>query len=278
MAMNKMPIQGNPVFRSDLFLKQDTRYYNPTVSVWLSVDPLAHKYPSMSSYVFTGNNPVLFVDPDGNSFIIAGNKEARNYTFNQLRKAMKREGIKLEMNDNGVLSYTLTKKNKTLSSPIEIFLHVIDNNKYEVTMTAQETNQGYGFVMNGGAFMGSEYDESTGIAKVNQRVNPYFFGAVEDILGNRGTFMLHEANEAASLAIMTSIFQEDIAPNSSHYHEAHSNRLLSTSHPDVLREFIDQFGNRHDDDPGIYGLEAKMIKWYVQDYNGVNQLVETLER
>ncbi len=41
------------------------RYYDPKVSVWLSVDPLAHKYPSFSPYVFTGNNPIMLVDPDG---------------------------------------------------------------------------------------------------------------------------------------------------------------------------------------------------------------------
>ena len=34
-------------------------------SVWLSMDPLASKYPSMSPYVFTGNNPIMLVDPDG---------------------------------------------------------------------------------------------------------------------------------------------------------------------------------------------------------------------
>lgn len=42
------------------------RYYDPKVSVWLSVDPLAHKYPSMSPFIFTDNNPVMLVDPDGN--------------------------------------------------------------------------------------------------------------------------------------------------------------------------------------------------------------------
>jgi RHS repeat-associated protein len=45
------------------------RYYNPRVSVWLSVDPLAEKYPSMSSYVYTGNNPVIYIDPDGKAFV-----------------------------------------------------------------------------------------------------------------------------------------------------------------------------------------------------------------
>jgi RHS repeat-associated protein len=45
------------------------RYYNPTMSVWLVVDPLAHKFPHQSPYVFTDNNPIMFVDPDGRQAI-----------------------------------------------------------------------------------------------------------------------------------------------------------------------------------------------------------------
>jgi RHS repeat-associated protein len=47
------------------------RYYNPQVSVWLSVDRLASKYPNSSPYVFTGNNPILYVDPNGDSLDVA---------------------------------------------------------------------------------------------------------------------------------------------------------------------------------------------------------------
>ncbi len=43
------------------------RYYNPSVSRWLSVDPLAEKYTSFSPYNFTLNNPVRLVDFDGRS-------------------------------------------------------------------------------------------------------------------------------------------------------------------------------------------------------------------
>ncbi len=32
---------------------------------WLSLDPLAAKYPSMSPYNFVANSPILFIDPDG---------------------------------------------------------------------------------------------------------------------------------------------------------------------------------------------------------------------
>jgi len=45
------------------------RYYNSDISVWLSVDPLADKYPSMSSYMYTAGNPVMLIDPDGRKII-----------------------------------------------------------------------------------------------------------------------------------------------------------------------------------------------------------------
>jgi len=39
------------------------RYFDG--NVWLSVDPLAHKYPNVGSYVYCMANPVKYVDPDG---------------------------------------------------------------------------------------------------------------------------------------------------------------------------------------------------------------------
>ena len=41
------------------------RYYNSSLSIWLSVDPMSDKYPSTSPYTYCGNNPVRLVDPDG---------------------------------------------------------------------------------------------------------------------------------------------------------------------------------------------------------------------
>ena len=42
-----------------------SRYYNSDLSIWLSVDPMAHKYPSLSPYVYCANNPIKLVDPNG---------------------------------------------------------------------------------------------------------------------------------------------------------------------------------------------------------------------
>ena len=41
------------------------RHYHPTLSIWLSVDPMSDKYPSTSPYVYCGDNPVRLVDEDG---------------------------------------------------------------------------------------------------------------------------------------------------------------------------------------------------------------------
>jgi RHS repeat-associated protein len=41
------------------------RYYDSGLSIWLSVDPMSDKYPSMSPYNYCANNPVILVDPDG---------------------------------------------------------------------------------------------------------------------------------------------------------------------------------------------------------------------
>ena len=41
------------------------RYYHSDLSVWLSVDPLADKYPGWSPYNYCLNNPIKLVDPNG---------------------------------------------------------------------------------------------------------------------------------------------------------------------------------------------------------------------
>jgi len=41
------------------------RYYDSRIGRWLSVDPLASKYPGWSPYNYTVNNPLRFVDPYG---------------------------------------------------------------------------------------------------------------------------------------------------------------------------------------------------------------------
>ncbi|MBK7344354.1 MAG: RHS repeat-associated core domain-containing protein [Saprospiraceae bacterium] len=43
------------------------RYYDPGLSVWLSVDPLAEKYAAWTPYNFTMQNPIVLMDIKGDS-------------------------------------------------------------------------------------------------------------------------------------------------------------------------------------------------------------------
>jgi RHS repeat-associated protein len=46
------------------------RFYDCDVARFLSVDPLAVKYPSMSGYMYVGGMPSMAVDPDGRDIVI----------------------------------------------------------------------------------------------------------------------------------------------------------------------------------------------------------------
>jgi RHS repeat-associated protein len=39
------------------------RYYDPRTSVWLSADLLQEKYPNISTYAYTFQNPIRYIDP-----------------------------------------------------------------------------------------------------------------------------------------------------------------------------------------------------------------------
>ncbi len=41
------------------------RYYDPGTALWFGTDPLRHKYPMNSPYVYCNGNPVCRIDPDG---------------------------------------------------------------------------------------------------------------------------------------------------------------------------------------------------------------------
>ena len=68
------------------------RYYDSELSGWLSVDPMSDKYPSLSSYCYTADNPVVLVDPNGMDWIESENgditwrNDVNKYNYSDLLK------------------------------------------------------------------------------------------------------------------------------------------------------------------------------------------------
>jgi len=57
------------------------RYYTSDLSIWLSVDPLSDKYPSLTPYNYCANNPVILVDPDGRDYETVVDEENKTITI-----------------------------------------------------------------------------------------------------------------------------------------------------------------------------------------------------
>ena len=60
------------------FYYYGARYYDPKISIWLSVDPLAEKFPNFNPYNYVMQNPLNLIDPTGMSPEEGGNDPKTN--------------------------------------------------------------------------------------------------------------------------------------------------------------------------------------------------------
>lgn len=51
------------------------RYYDPHLSLWMSTDPMQENNPNIATYSYTINNPINFIDPDGQDWKISSNRD-----------------------------------------------------------------------------------------------------------------------------------------------------------------------------------------------------------
>jgi RHS repeat-associated protein len=172
------------------------RYYDPRTSVFLGVDPLAEKYPGISSYVYCANNPIKFVDPDGRDVVLTG--ALTEEALKQLQNAATYD-ITLTMNKNGTICYTKNVEGD-LNFRAAAVAEIIDNSSIIVnvnTIDGDKTSTGNLFI--GGAFMGNEVhtmSDGSNVVIANQEINPNVLGAADNQTGTPGMMTLHEVTEA----------------------------------------------------------------------------------
>ena len=90
------------------------RYYDPFSCRWTTPDPLAEKYPAISTYAYCANNPVNLVDPEGLSthtdslgVVIAVYNDGDNGIYRHLINSKDYDGSLLNIADGKYMGKTM---------------------------------------------------------------------------------------------------------------------------------------------------------------------------
>ena len=176
-----------------------SRYYSSDLSIWLSVDPMSDKYASLSPYTYCANNPVILVDPNGDTVIVTG-ADADSYV-----QGLNTENLTFSRNESGYVSYQGTAKTSLenrLVSAIEspnIFVNICAENTNSIDNVGGVPSH---FQTNGGSFLGTVYEN--GIVNTYQQVNPAALEKVGDDIGvGRGMYEWHEMTESFEAGIIS---------------------------------------------------------------------------
>ncbi len=149
------------------------RYYDSrALTSWLSVDPLADKYPNISSYAYCTWNPIKLYDPDGRDAKLSVNKNVITIKANYYARKSDIKSASLAVqfwNNQRALKYT-DKKGKTYS--INFDLKVIQssgNPKNDVVLSHNSYSNSYEIVNDIGTT--PEGNVITGQTKYNHNIN-----------------------------------------------------------------------------------------------------------
>ena len=114
------------------------RYMDPKISMWLGVDPLREKYPSVTGYCYTMDNPIGLMDPTGmapkyptiKETIVYGMKHSRTF-----KKLLSLAGITLKNYDQNI---SFGRYTATDGETGKITLTKGTNKKYQIVKLAHE--------------------------------------------------------------------------------------------------------------------------------------------
>ncbi|MBR4787579.1 MAG: RHS repeat-associated core domain-containing protein [Bacteroidales bacterium] len=168
-----------------------SRYYSSDLSIWLSVDPMSGKYPSLSPYVYCADNPVKLVDPNGEDVLLIG-KHAKT-AFHNMQQGT---NLKLTMGRFG----KITAEGEAISEADELLLKAINSKSVCAIVLCGDKG-------NAGSYMGTTYNKKNGTAVSVNSVNVQAMQKLEkENNAPTGSGMIHEATEgymAGEIAIST---------------------------------------------------------------------------
>ena len=114
-TINRYLYNGKEMQDSSSFYDYGARYYNPDIGRFLTIDRYAEKYYMLTPYQYAANNPIKYIDVNGDSIQINFNNS--NYLY-QDGKLYNSDGKEYKGKVTGFLKQSLSALNKIGESKI----------------------------------------------------------------------------------------------------------------------------------------------------------------
>ncbi len=193
------------------------------MTMWLSVDPLADKYPSLSPYAYCAWNPVKLVDPDGKELYLIGNDECKEKALAQMNSATKNLQFSIEEDGKVVCS------GKAHSLKERMMKRIINSTDVRVNLTVQDNNviEGNPLPINeaGGAYMGNSLNAEKDYVTTSQVVNVNSLAKYDYLTNKKGNLIWHEILESyygGKTSLKTGVPSGNALESYDRYEKAHN--------------------------------------------------------
>ena len=160
------------------------------MTMWLSVDPMADKYPSISPYAYCAWNPVRLVDPKGDSLQLLGDPSCVDDALRQIQSMT--NNMTFSIDDKGMVRFS----GKAKTSKEKYIKQILESNEVNVHLFVQTSSYYQGIKFDIGGFLGCTLNIEKGYIDANQVINLNQSRKEDAQFKKKGNFIWHEITEA----------------------------------------------------------------------------------
>ena len=104
------------------------RFYDPSICRFTTMDPMCEKYYHLSPYIYCGNNPVKYIDPNGMDWVQKDYDGKTEYYYDRTIKSQ--DDINKKYGSNSGISYLSDNSKIEIGGELYTFKNDLNDNKY----------------------------------------------------------------------------------------------------------------------------------------------------